>query len=162
MGMTKTSTFTPTQHVSLVTLLCPDYAPALSFYAGLLNFTVQEDSEHDDDPSKRFIVVTPPKLCQLAPQMGLLIKKASTRSERKAVGNQAGDGVFMFLEVDNFDEAYGKMKGMGIDFEGDEPRQEKFGRAIVFSDPFGNRINLVDRPCTRIGSLYAQDWGVLS
>ncbi|KAI5844062.1 Glyoxalase/Bleomycin resistance protein/Dihydroxybiphenyl dioxygenase [Morchella snyderi] len=158
MGMTKTSPFTPTQHVSLVTLLCPEYAPALSFYAGLLNFTIQEDSTHDDDPSRRFIVLTPPKLCQLAPQMGLLVQKAVTKRDRRAVGNQAGDAVFMFLEVDNFDEAFGKMKGMGIEFEDEEPRQEKFGKAALFRDPFGNRINLVDRPCKRIGSLYAQDW----
>lgn len=152
-----TTPFTPTQHLSLVTLLCPDYQPALSFYAGLLNFTIQEDSEHDDDMTKRFIVLTPPKLCQLAPMVGLLVKKATTKQQRAAIGNQAGDAVFMFLEVDNFDEAYGKMKGMGIEFEEDQPRQEKFGRATIFKDPFGNRLNLIDRPCKRIGSLYAKD-----
>lgn len=156
-----TTTFTPTQHLSLVTLLCPDYKSALAFYAGLLNFTIQEDSEHDDDESKRFIVLTPPKLCQLAPMVGILVKKATSKRERQAIGNQAGDGVFLFLEVDNFDEAYGKMKGIGIEFEEEKPREEKFGRATIFSDPFGNRINLIDRPCRRIGSLYAKDLTVI-
>lgn len=93
--------------------------------------------------------------------VGILVKKATSKRERQAIGNQAGDGVFLFLEVDNFDEAYGKMKGMGIEFEEEKPREEKFGRATIFSDPFGNRINFIDRPCRRIGSLYAKDLTVI-
>jgi predicted enzyme related to lactoylglutathione lyase len=159
MGFTN---WTPTQHLSLITLLCHEYEEALAFYAGLLNFTIHDDEEVDPDsqPGKRFIVLTPPKLTQMAPMVGLRVQKAETRRQQKAVGNQAGDAVFLFFEVDNFDEQYGKMKAVGIKFLEDKPRNEKFGRAIVFEDPYGNKINLVDRPIKRTGSLYARDMSV--
>ncbi|CAZ81581.1 unnamed protein product [Tuber melanosporum] len=158
-----TTSWTPTQHLSLVTLLCHEYEEALSFYAGLLNFTIHDDSEVEDsgaEPGKRFIVLTPPKLTQMAPMVGLRVTRAVTRRQQKAVGNQAGDAVFLFFEVDNFDEAYGKMKSMGVKFLEEKPREEKFGRAVLFQDPYGNRINLVDRPTQRTGSLYAKDTSV--
>ncbi|PUU82106.1 hypothetical protein B9Z19DRAFT_1106044 [Tuber borchii] len=159
MGFTN---WTPTQHLSLITLLCHEYEEAISFYGGLLNFTIHEDSEVDSnsEEGKRFIVLTPPKLTQMMPMVGLRIVRATTRRQQKAVGNQAGDAVFLFFEVDNFDECYGKMKSCGIKFLEDKPRDEKFGKAILFQDTYGNKIDLIDRPLNRTGSLYARDTSV--
>jgi catechol 2,3-dioxygenase-like lactoylglutathione lyase family enzyme len=155
--------FTPTQHLSLITLLCNTYEEALSFYAGLLGFTIHKDERlHPDSPTDdtRFVVLTPPKLTQMMPLVGLRITRARTPRQRAAVGNQAGDAIFLFFEVDNFDEAYEKMRSMGIRFLEAKPREEKFGRAIVFEDVYGNRIDLIDRPVQRTGSLFAQDMSV--
>jgi len=159
MGFTN---WTPTQHLSLITLLCHEYEEALAFYAGLLNFTIHEDSEVDDnaESGKRFIVLTPPKLTQMMPMVGLRITRAMTRRQQKAVGNQAGDAVFLFFEVDNFDECYSRMKSVGIKFLEEKPREEKFGKAILFQDTYGNRLDLIDRPLNRTGSLYAKDTSV--
>ncbi|RPB04168.1 Glyoxalase/Bleomycin resistance protein/Dihydroxybiphenyl dioxygenase [Choiromyces venosus 120613-1] len=158
MGFTS---WTPIQHFSLVTLLCHEYEDALAFYAGLLNFSIHEDSEIEGwEPGKRFIALIPPKVTQMAPMVGLRVTRATTRRQQEAVGNQAGDAVFLFFEVDNFDETYGTLKACGVKFLEQEPREEKFGKAIVFQDPYGNRIDLIDRPTKRTGSLYARDASV--
>ena len=62
--------------------------------------------------------------------------------------------------MDNFDETYGSLKSCGIKFLEEKPRNEKFGKAILFQDTYGNRINLIDRPLNRTGSLYARDTSV--
>ena len=76
------------------------------------------------------------------------------------MGNQAGDAVFLFFEVDNFEEAYSKMKSVGVKFLEEKPREEKFGKAILFQDTYGNKVDLIDRPLNRTGSLYAKDTSV--
>lgn len=157
MGFT---TWTPTQHISLITFLCNEYEEAMSFYAGILNFTIHKDERVDpDSPTNhsRFIVLMPPKLTQLAPLAGLRVTRAESSRQRRAVGNQAGDSVFLTFEVDNFEEMYGKLKSCGVRFHGDKPRQEKYGKAIVFEDVYGNLIDLIDRPVQRTGSLFAGD-----
>lgn len=154
--------WTPTQHLSLITLLCHEYEEAVAFYGGVLNYTIHEDSEVDSnsEEGKRFIVLTPPKLTQMMPMVGLRVVRATTRRQQKAVGNQAGDAVFLFFEVDNFDETYSSLKSCGVKFLEEKPRTEKFGKAIVFQDTYGNKINLIDRPLNRTGSLYARDTSV--
>ena len=52
--------------------------------------------------------------------------------------------MFLFLETDSFQQSYQKMKLNGVDFI-EEPRDEVYGRVVVFKDLYGNLWDLVEK-----------------
>jgi predicted enzyme related to lactoylglutathione lyase len=58
------------------------------------------------------------------------------------VGRQVAGRVGFFLEVDDFDAAYLRMSGAGVEFVR-PPRAEPYGRVAVFLDIAGNRWDLL-------------------
>ena len=66
----------------------------------------------------------------------------STTEQLKAVGNQSGGRVFLFLLTNNFWRDYERMKESGVKFE-EEPRIEKYGTVVVFRDLYGNKWDLL-------------------
>lgn len=73
----------------------------------------------------------------------LLLAKAVTSNQTSAIGNQTGGRVFLFLNTNHFDSDYARMKSQGVQFL-EEPRREPYGRVVVFSDPFGNKWDLLE------------------
>ncbi|MGK0361816.1 MAG: catechol 2,3-dioxygenase-like lactoylglutathione lyase family enzyme [Bradymonadia bacterium] len=125
--------------VSLVALIVAEYDPAIRFFVDVLGFvlTTDEPSLTDDGRPKRWVVVTPP-----GGGGGILIAQADGREQRAIVGNQFAGRVGFFLRVDDFEARYAIMHAAGVTFAS-VPRDEPYGRVVVFEDCVGNRWDLL-------------------
>lgn len=121
--------------LALVTLIVPDYDDALQFFTRVLGFDLVEDTDLGD--GKRWLVV--------GGQHGgrILLAKASDDTQRAAIGNQFGGRVGLFLETDDFSATYDHLQRAGIAFA-EAPRHEAYGTVGVFTDPYGNRWDLIE------------------
>ena len=124
--------------ISQMALVVRDYDEAIRFFTGALGFTLVEDSLQQD--GKRWVRVAPPGGAGAA----LLLARAATPEQERAIGNQSGGRVFLFLETDDFGRDYARMRSMGVPFT-EEPRREEYGTVAVFLDLYGNRWDLVGR-----------------
>jgi catechol 2,3-dioxygenase-like lactoylglutathione lyase family enzyme len=126
-------------HLEQVALIVDDLDDAIAFFAGVLGFDLVEDSPSltNDGRPKRWVVVRPP-----GATTGLLLAKADGERQARAAGDQFAGRVGLFLRVEDFDAAYDRMRGAGVRFVG-EPREEPYGRVVVFLDVAGNRWDLL-------------------
>lgn len=126
-------------HLELTSLIVDDYDAAIAFFVGALGFELTEDSPSttNDGRPKRWVVVRPPGAAT-----GLLLAQADGDRQTVAVGDQFAGRVGLFLRVDDFDAAYERMIEHGVEFVG-EPRDEPYGRVVVFVDIAGNRWDLL-------------------
>jgi catechol 2,3-dioxygenase-like lactoylglutathione lyase family enzyme len=122
--------------IALVTLVVRDYDEAIAFFTGALGFALVEDTPLD--AGKRWVVVTPSG----SPGVSLLLAKAATPEQWARVGDQTGGRVFLFLHTNDFWNDYCHMKSRGVQFAG-EPREEAYGRVVVFFDLYGNKWDLI-------------------
>jgi catechol 2,3-dioxygenase-like lactoylglutathione lyase family enzyme len=125
------------QRLSLISVLVSDYDQAIAFYVGKLNFDLREDTELA--PDKRWVVVAPS-----GGGSGLLLAKAANERQARAIGEQSGGRVFLFLETDDFKRDHAIYVQRGIRFV-EEPRLESYGTVAVFEDLYGNRWDLIER-----------------
>lgn len=121
--------------LALTTLLVPDYDAGIAFCVDTLGFALIEDS--DLGGGKRWVVVGGRKGGRL------LLAKAANDAQALAIGKQAGGRVGFFAHTDNFTEAHARLIEAGVKFH-EEPRCESYGTVAVFSDPFGNRWDLIE------------------
>ena len=75
-------------------------------------------------------------------ETGLLLARAATAEQLAAVGNQSAGRVLVFLHTDDFERDYASMVAKGIDFT-EKPREEGYGRVVVFRDLYGNKWDLI-------------------
>jgi catechol 2,3-dioxygenase-like lactoylglutathione lyase family enzyme len=124
--------------LACVTLLVREYDEAIDFFTRAMGFTLAEDSALPD--GTRWVVVAPGggKGAQL------LLARASTPTEERAIGNQTRGRVGFFLHTDDFTRAYEGMRARGVEFL-ESPRSEPYGTVAVFVDLYGNRWDLVER-----------------
>jgi len=124
------------QHLSLLSILVPDYDAGIAFFVGKMGFELLEDSDLGDD--KRWVRVAPK-----GAQTEFLLARAVGEQQVAAVGNQGGGRVWLFLQTDDFARDFALMRDNGIHFE-EDPRHEPYGTVTVFNDPFGNRWDLIE------------------
>ena len=126
-------------YLEQVALIVDDYDEAIVFFVDVLGFELVEDSAAttNDGRPKRWVVVRPP-----GARTGLLLARADGEAQSAAVGRQFAGRVGLFLRVDDFDAAYERMRAAGVEFAG-EPREESYGRVVVFVDVAGNRWDLL-------------------
>ena len=131
-------------HIEQVALIVDDYDEAIAFFVGCLGFELVEDSPSltNDGRPKRWVVVRPPGALT-----GLLLARADGENQERAVGEQFAGRVGLFLRVDDFEAAYGRMVRSGVEFV-TEPREEPYGRVAVFKDIAGNRWDLLGPAAT--------------
>lgn len=122
-----------------MSLIVDDYDDAIKFFVDILGFDLVEDSPSltNDGRPKRWVVVRPPGAAT-----GLLLAQADGERQARAVGDQFAGRVGLFLRVDDFAAAYDRMRSAGVAFVS-EPRDEPYGQLAVFSDPAGNRWDLL-------------------
>ncbi|WFL76187.1 VOC family protein [Altererythrobacter arenosus] len=120
---------------SMMALVVPDYDQGIAYYHGALGFTLVEDT--DMGGGKRWVVVDPGSGARL------LLAKASNDRQSASIGNQTGGRVGFFLETENFAATHARFIAQGVTFE-EAPRSEPYGMVAVFSDPFGNRWDLIE------------------
>ncbi|MDZ4087452.1 MAG: VOC family protein [Tabrizicola sp.] len=123
-----------TARISALALVVPDYDEALAFYVAKLGFRLVEDI---DQGRKRWVTVEPS-----GGGVRLLLARADTPEQARAIGNQAGGWVFLFLQTDDFAGDHAAMLAAGVTFE-EAPRHEAYGSVAVWRDPFGNRWDLI-------------------
>jgi catechol 2,3-dioxygenase-like lactoylglutathione lyase family enzyme len=126
-------------HIQQTTIIVDDYDRAIAFFVDALGFELVEDSPAttNDGRPKRWVVVRPP-----GAQTGLLIAQADGDRQARAVGDQYAGRVGLFLRVDDFESARQRMRDHGVSFV-TEPRDEPYGRVVVFVDVAGNRWDLL-------------------
>jgi catechol 2,3-dioxygenase-like lactoylglutathione lyase family enzyme len=122
--------------LAALSLVVPDYAAGLAFYAGVMGFTVTNDL---DQGHKRWITVQPP-----GGGAELVLARAENDAQRAVIGGQGGGRVWLFLETDDFAADHARMQAAGVTFE-EAPRHEAYGTVAVWRDPFGNRWDLIER-----------------
>ena len=126
-------------HFEHVALIVEDYDTAIEFFVSVLGFELIEDSaaQTNDGRPKRWVVVRPPGAVT-----GLLLARADGEHQEAAVGHQFAGRVGLFLRVDDFEASFARMQSAGVEFVG-EPRDEPYGRVVVFVDVAGNRWDLL-------------------
>lgn len=124
--------------IGAVSLLVREYDEAIEFYTTKLPFRLIEDTPQTSD--KRWVRVRPPG----PGGCDLILARAATPQQQERVGDQTGGRVFLFLYTDDFSRNYEAMKSKGIGFT-EQPRQEAYGRVVVFRDLYGNRWDLVEK-----------------
>jgi len=122
--------------LGMIAIVVDEYDTAISHYVNDLGFTLIENKEMT--PEKRWVVVAPS-----TDGAKILLAKAATDLQRAAIGNSTGGRVGFFMYTTNFVETYEKYKARGIEFV-EHPRQEAYGRVIVFKDKYGNKWDLIE------------------
>ena len=125
------------QRLTQVALVVSDYDEAIRFYTEVLEFELIEDTKMSE--SKRWVVVKPKGEGTCA----LLLAKASNEAQEKAVGNQTGGRVFLFLYTDDFWRDHSSLVAKGVQFLRG-PSEEVYGRVAVFKDLYGNLWDLIE------------------
>jgi catechol 2,3-dioxygenase-like lactoylglutathione lyase family enzyme len=122
-------------HLHAFTIVVPDYDAGISFYVGVLGFELRSDT--DLGGGKRWVMVAPK-----GGQTAILLARADTPDQTAAIGHQTGGRVGFFLYSDDFIADHARMVAAGVHFE-EQPRFEPYGAVAVWSDPFGNRWDLL-------------------
>jgi catechol 2,3-dioxygenase-like lactoylglutathione lyase family enzyme len=121
-----------------ITLLVKDFDEAIKFYVEKLSFQKRQDKIVWED--MRWVTVSPKDQLELE----LTFVLADTEDKQKALGEQAGDHVFLTLQTDDCRRDYQEMKAKGVKFYG-EPKEQVWGIEVVFEDLYGNLFDLVQR-----------------
>lgn len=126
------------QRLARLALLVRDYDEAIAWFTHALGFHVVEDMSMTAE--KRWVVIAPSG----GGEMSILLARAANPEQRATVGRQGGGRVFLFLHTDSFESDYAGMRERGVNFV-EAPRDEPYGRVVVFEDLYGNRWDLVQR-----------------
>ena len=120
-----------------VTLVVRDYDEAIAFFTGAVGFRLLEDAPLPG--GKRWVRVAPDGPAGTS----LLLARAATPEQERAIGNQAGGRVAFFLQTNDFARAYERMRTCGVRFL-EAPREEPYGTVAVFADLYGNAWDLIE------------------
>lgn len=141
--------------INTISLLVNDYDDAIAFYTGKLGFHLLEDTPLGDS-GKRWVLISPdapgtnsgpsshtgPQTASQRQGCNLLLAQASDEDQKRAVGNQAGGRVMLFLTTDDFWRDHKSMIEAGVLFR-ETPREELYGIVAVFEDLYGNPWDLI-------------------
>lgn len=119
------------QRLVQMALVVADYDEAIHFYTEVLDFSLIEDTVMSE--TKRWVVVKP----KGEGDCSLLLAKAANEEQAKAIGNQTGGRVFLFLHTDDFYRDYNKLVEKKVEFVRG-PVEEPYGTVAVFKDLYGN------------------------
>lgn len=125
-------------HLGMITVVVDNYDDAIQYYTTALGFTLVEDTKMSE--TKRWVVIAPDSTQGAA----LLIAEATSPTQQTAIGNQTGGRVGFFLYTDNFDRDYARMSEHDVQFT-EQPRNEDFGKVVVFADKYGNLWDFIER-----------------
>jgi len=121
----------------MITIVIDEYDAAIKHYVEDLGFALIEDSTLT--PDKRWVVVAPSN-----EGAKILLAKAASETQKAAIGNSTGGRVGFFMYTTEFSQTYELYKSQGIRFM-EEPRQEAYGRVVVFMDKYGNKWDLIEQ-----------------
>lgn len=126
------------RRLAMLSLVVRDYDEAIDFYTRVMRLQLVDDTPLS--ATKRWVVVAPAD----ANGARLLLAKATTPEQESAIGNQTGGRVFLFLHTDDFDGDIAHLRAHNVRFAEGVPRNETYGRVIVFHDLYGNKWDLIE------------------
>lgn len=124
------------QHIAQFALVVDDYDRAIAWYTSKLGFALVEDTVLS--PTKRWVLLAP----KGSTGCRVLLARAASPEQEKAIGNQSGGRVFLFLHTNEFARDYATLQEKGVEFVR-EAEQQPWGRVAVFRDLYGNLWDLV-------------------
>jgi catechol 2,3-dioxygenase-like lactoylglutathione lyase family enzyme len=124
------------QQLAHIALVVTDYDEAIQFYTQKLSFNLIEDTVLS--PTKRWVLVQPK-----GGGCAILLAKAANQNQQAAVGNQTGGRVFLFLHTNNLMADMQLLQTHNITIT-DGPRNETYGKVLVFEDLYGNKWDLIE------------------
>ena len=116
-------------------LLVADYDETIDYYTNVLGLNLVEDT--DLGKGKRWVRVAP-----AGSSCSLLLAKAKNEDQARYIGNQTGGRVFLFMLTDDFQSTYQSYQEKSVHFV-EKPRDEEYGRVVVFEDLSGNSWDLI-------------------
>lgn len=119
-----------------INLLVPDAQAALDFFCQGLHYQVHADETGPD--GRRWLLLR----AELPGGAALLLSQPETEAQRAAVGRQAGDAALGIVHTTDFEGDRARIKALGASFL-ETPRDEPYGRVVLFQDPWGNRWDLL-------------------
>ncbi|MCL6260185.1 VOC family protein [Aquiflexum sp. TKW24L] len=126
------------QFIAKFALVVKDYDEAIAFYIHKLGFMLLEDTRMSD--TKRWVRIAPPGYEY--GQCEILLAKAADENQAKAIGNQSGGRVFLFLYTDDIARDYQNLIEQKIKII--RPLStESYGTVAVFADLYGNLWDLI-------------------
>jgi catechol 2,3-dioxygenase-like lactoylglutathione lyase family enzyme len=125
------------RRLAMTTLVVRDYDEAIDFYTRVMRLRLIEDTALS--PTKRWVVVAPGD-----GGAALLLARAASPQQKAAIGQQTGGRVAFFLHTDDIDGDVDHLRSHGVRFAEDAPREETYGRVIVFHDLYGNKWDLIE------------------
>ncbi|MFN8429911.1 MAG: VOC family protein [Spirosomataceae bacterium] len=120
-----------------IAIIVKDYDEAIAYYTKVLGFELIEDTALSD--TKRWVILgnKMQNSCQI------LLAKATSEIQEKAIGNQSGGRVFLFLHTNEFDAFLERLVQNQVKIV-NGPRLEAYGRVLVFEDLYGNLWDLIE------------------
>lgn len=122
------------RRLAALSLVVREYDEAIDFFTRVLRFRLLEDT--DLGGGKRWVRVAPDQGAEL------LLARAATPEQQAAIGLQSGGRVFLFLHTDDFEGDVAHLRACGVRFT-EAPRDEAYGRVVVFLDLYGNKWDLI-------------------
>lgn len=112
-----------------------DMEKALAFYVGKLGFETEGGSGRE----REVVLRTNDRVKLILSKVGKLRKPAPTDTQ-----------VGLTLQVNDLEEAIGRLKSAGVEFAESERRKEGVGSAIYIRDPSGRRISLMHQTIVKV------------
>jgi catechol 2,3-dioxygenase-like lactoylglutathione lyase family enzyme len=125
------------RNLAYISLIVDDYDRAIDWYTRILSFRLIEDTAISE--TKRWVLISP----GTSDSTMLLLARAADDEQQKAIGNQTGGRVFLFLKTTQFDHDYNNLLINGVAIE-KPARIESYGRVAVFEDLYGNKWDLLE------------------
>jgi len=125
------------RRLAMLSLVVANYDEAIEFYTRVMRFRLVEDTPMRG--GKRWVVVAPDN----DHGAQLLLARATTVEQTAAIGNQTGGRVFLFLHTSDIDGDIAHLRAHEVRFAEEAPRDEPYGRVIVFHDLYGNKWDLI-------------------
>jgi catechol 2,3-dioxygenase-like lactoylglutathione lyase family enzyme len=125
--------------IELISIIVEDYDAAIAWFTNVLGFSLVEDAPSltNDGRAKRWVVVRPPDA-----ETGILLAKADGDVQRAAIGAQFAGRVGLFLRVEDFEGTLARLREASAEIV-TVPRDEAYGRVVVFRDLCGNKWDLL-------------------
>ena len=125
------------QNLIHVAFIVRDYDESIDFFCRRLGFKLIEDT-FQPELNKRWVLIAPPG----SSGASIVLSKATNAEQMKAIGNQTGGRVFLFLRSDDFWGDFQRMVDGGIEFHR-PPEKYSYGMVAVFKDLYGNLWDLI-------------------
>ncbi|MGA0987682.1 MAG: VOC family protein [Flavobacteriaceae bacterium] len=125
-------------YIGQIALLVRDYDEAIAYYSAALGFCLIEDTVLSD--TKRWVVMSSSNGAEKGCRV--LLAKASGSVQEEFIGNQSGGRVFLFLYTDSFEDFHRNLLNHEVEVV-NGPRDEAYGRVLVFRDMYGNLWDLI-------------------
>jgi catechol 2,3-dioxygenase-like lactoylglutathione lyase family enzyme len=122
--------------VALVTLMVDEYEDAIFYYTKKLNFKLVEDTSISKEV--RTVIIAPVN----SNGCNIILKKAITENQKKAVGNQCGGEILFTIFTKDFEADYIHLLRNNVPMV--EPSIYGKRKRMVFEDLYGNTWELIE------------------